>query len=585
MKVFSSRRVYLLIVCLCLIGVPALIVQAQTSNQNARQKKKGVPILSPLQQRGLETLDGLSLEARHVNNAAIRADLQALIGDALWDFDKPNARNIFIDAFRSARTLEDEDEARAVQTQILKHVWRRDRPLAEELMKQLSAGKTEKTAEAAGASALSSQFGIQSSDPTIQQKLDLAKNLLEDDPAAAANLIGDSLQREVSFTGINQLSQLKLKDPETANRIFDRALSQLPSMPTSSALTAAIAMAEYLSPNCALCARKAFDPAVAEVYYTSALGTLRRSLGEGPTALPLKPDIQQKVVQYFHEMQALLALTLTRFSRPTELVELQTIFRDKLQSLAPPKQRSLQAREQNQNAPDRFEQIFSSADSIRDQEQHDMALFNTVQLALRQEPTDEMMERLEEKIEKIETKNLHDKAWSYLKIRGVEKLITSGEFDKAYGLSLKLPDPVTRAKALRMLSGAVAKKGSETLRSSDLLTDALDSLRKANSSIERSQILFKITSDFVSLKDYDHAFDALQFSSGSLALLEKKDFEEIVGEAVPNSLFEYGGTFGRLGNVDFDKTMFSAQSIKWREFRLAAGITSCRGVLSRGKQP
>lgn len=106
---------------------------------------------------------------------------------------------------------------------------------------------------------------------------------------------------------------------------------------------------------------------------------------------------------------------------------------------------------------------------------------------------------------------------------------------------------------------------------------------KAGASIERSQHLFKITSDFVSLKDYDRAFDALQFSSGSLAQIEKSDFEELAGRAVPNSLFDYSGTFGRLGTVDFDKAMFSAQSIKWREFRLAAGIATCRSVLSKGK--
>jgi hypothetical protein len=267
------------------------------------------------------------------------------------------------------------------------------------------------------------------------------------------------------------------------------------------------------------------------------------------------------------------------------LSELQTIFRDKVQSLAPPKQRSLQAREQNQNAPDRFDQFFRSADSIADQGQHDMALFNMVQLALREEPTDELMERLAEKIEKIEAKELHDKAWSLLKIRGVEKLVNGGEFDRAYALAVKLPDPVIQAKALRSLAGAVARKGSETLSSSDLLADSFEALKKGAASIERSQILFKIASDFVRLKDYDRAFDTLQFSVGSLAQLEKGDFEQIAGEAVPNSLFEYGGTFGRLGNIDFDKTMFLAQRIKWREFRLAAGIATCRSVLSRGKQP
>ncbi len=583
MKVMRSPRVYPLIVCLSLIGVTAWPVQGQTSRPVTGQKKKAPPALSPLQQRALETLDGLSLEARHLENPAIRADLQALIGDALWEFDKPRARSIFVDAFKNARALEDDDEARAVETQILKHLWRRDRSLAEELLKQLTTGKTQKTAEETAASDLSSQFGMQSSDPVTQQKLDLAKNLMDDDPGVAANLIGDSLQKEVSFAGINQLSQLKARNPETANRIFDRAVNQLPSMPTSSALTAAIAMADYLSPSCAVCAAKDFDPAVADVYYKSALAILRRSLGEGPATLPLKPDMQQKVVQYFREMQALLALTLTRFSRPTELAELQTIFRDKVQSLEPAKQRNLLAREQNQNAPDRFDQLFSNVESISDQEQHDLALLNLVQLALSQNSTDELLERLDEKIEKIQTRTLHDKAWSSLKIRVVEKLITAGDLDRAYTLSIKLPDPVIRARALRTLAAAVAKKGSVTLRGSDLLAEGFEALRKGDASVERSQILFKITSDFVGLKDYDHAFDALLFSSGSLAPLEKKDFEQIPGASVPNSLFEYGGTFGRLGNVDFDKTMFAAQSIRWREFRLAAGIAACRSVLGRGK--
>jgi len=116
-----------------------------------------------------------------------------------------------------------------------------------------------------------------------------------------------------------------------------------------------------------------------------------------------------------------------------------------------------------------------------------------------------------------------------------------------------------------------------------LLVDALESLQKSDASIERAQISFKVASDFVNLKDYDHAFDALQFSSGSLTQLTRSDFEQTGRDSVPNSLFDYGGTFGRLGKVDFDKSLFVAQGIKWREFRLAAQIATCRSVLSRGK--
>ena len=95
--------------------------------------------------------------------------------------------------------------------------------------------------------------------------------------------------------------------------------------------------------------------------------------------------------------------------------------------------------------------------------------------------------------------------------------------------------------------------------------------------------MFKIAGDLINLKDYDRAFDALQSSSGSLGGLDKSYFEQ-TSRAAPNSLFDYRGTFGRLGKLDFDKTMFLAQSIKWREFRLAAEIATCRSVLSKRGQ-
>src|SRR5712692_8425968 len=173
-----------------------------------------------------------------------------------------------------------------------------------------------------------------------------------------------------------------------------------------------------------------------------------------------------------------------------------------------------------QKAADKFDYLSSKVESITDQGQRDAALTSLVQLALRQDLTPELAGKLEEKIATIESKALHDKAWSLLKIREVERLIKSGNFDQGYTLSLKLPDPIVRAKALRTLSSAVARKGSDTLASPDLLAEAVESLKKGDPSIERSQIMFKIANDFVNLKDYDRAFDALQSSSASLAELK-----------------------------------------------------------------
>ena len=73
---------------------------------SVEEQLAGLATLSPAQQQGLENLDRIALEARQIDNPLIRTDLQALIGDALWDFDKANARKIFLDAFKNARAIE-----------------------------------------------------------------------------------------------------------------------------------------------------------------------------------------------------------------------------------------------------------------------------------------------------------------------------------------------------------------------------------------------------------------------------------------------------------------------------------------------
>lgn len=584
MKYNSLSTSCLAAISLLLIASGTSLAQSSSGQKSVRpETKKAAPVLSSTQQRGLENLDRIALEARQVDNPAIRADLQALIGDALWDFDKPNARSIFVDAFKNARALEDSRAAAAVTTIVVKHVWARDRALAEEFMKQLSDSKDSKGHES-NDFGISSQFGMQSSDPSVQQKIDLARDLVEEDPAAAADLIEKTLAREVSFAGIATLNQLKASDPDKANRIFVRAVSQLQSMPSTSAVLAAIAMADYVSPTCSVCQQQSSDPIITQNFYAAGLQTLRRSLGESFAPPPVKRDLQDRLVQYFHQMQAMLALTLSRFAGPADLSELQTIYRQQMQTLEPRKQQTLQALEQTQKAPDRLAELFQKVESIPDPEQRDIGWYNLIALALRQDLTEEQLGKLEEKAEKIESKDLHDKAWSLLKLREIENLTRATDFDRAHNLSVKLPDPTIRAKALRALSVAITRKGSKTLRSPDLLAEALDSLSKADASIERSQILFKIAADFVNLRDYDQAFGALQLSAGSLGQLEKKDFAQTTRDAVPNSLFDYGSTFGRLGNVDFDKSMFLAQGIKRREFRLAAEIATCRSVLNRRGQ-
>jgi len=571
----------------CFINVGFVFVVSATCfsqasappHNNQAPPKKDARMLTEVERRGLENLDRIALEARQIDNAAVRTELQSLIADALWDLDKSHARDIFRDAFKNAHAIPDKAKATVAQTQVLQRLWGRDRKLAEELMKQLAETKEQIRNDPNGDFGLSNQFGMKAN-PVDQQKLELARDLLDIDAAAASELIGISLQKDVSFPGINLLAQLRTRNPAAADMIFERAVHQLESLPDTAGIMAAIAMGDYLAPSCALCAPTTNAPA-ANVYYTSALSLLRRSLGQSVAPPPVKRDLQDRLTQYFHEMQATLALTLTRFAAPDDLPQLETIFQQQVQTMEPLKQRKLEALRDMQRSADRFEDLRQNAETIPETEQRDKALLSLVEGALRQHPGDDRLAKLGELADKIEASELRDRAWSLLKQAQVNQLIEAAKFDEAYSLAMKLLDAAIRAQALRELSLAVARKGSQTLASKDVLSEALTALDKVDASVEKSRLLFRITSDFVNLKDYERAFGALQNSTASLAPLKREQFEDTTKASAPNSLFDYRNTFGRLGIVDFDRAMFLAQGIKWREFRLAAEIATCQSVLSK----
>ena len=109
--------------CLITIGLgivisTACLGQASVSRSvNQKGAKNEARPLTEIERRGLENLDRIALEARQIDNAAIRTELQSLIGDALWEFDKSTARNIFLDAFKNARAITDKrDDAGQRQT-------------------------------------------------------------------------------------------------------------------------------------------------------------------------------------------------------------------------------------------------------------------------------------------------------------------------------------------------------------------------------------------------------------------------------------------------------------------------------------
>jgi|GEM_PF-2442424 len=544
-----------------------------------RVPKKKAPILTAAQEQALQTMDAIALEARQIDDPGIRADLQALIGDALWEFDKPTARSIFLDAFKNATALENKGEARVAQSDVIRHIWLRDPAMARDFLKRLSESEDSQN-NPDGIASIQTTFGLTSSDPANLQSLKLADSLFDSNPQAAGDLIDSALKNGVSFAGISRLSQLRESDPERANQIFSRSINQLRSMDPSAGVVAAIAMADYVSPSCAFCPSRPLDPETASLFYQAALNILRAASRSTYAPPPLKAEFQAKLIQYSHEMQAMLAMMLTKLANPADAAELQKIYREQAQLLDSKRQQLLSAVGQIQQAPDKFSAAFSAAESLTDNDQRDSALSKLVEIALSQNPTDDFHQQLEDKISAIGPGALHDRAWSLLKIREVRKDVKDGKLEAAYGLSLRLPDRFVRAQALREVSMKLNGKSDLSLNAADVLSQALQSAESASSSIERTGLMFKIVANFMSLKEDERAFDALLLSSTTVAQLSRDDFQKLPVSKVPTSLFDFAGTFGKLGSVDFEKTMQVAQGIKWKEFRLAAEISTCRSILS-----
>src|SRR5438045_9359073 len=124
-------------------------------------------------------------------------------------------------------------------------------------------------------------------------------------------------------------------------------------------------------------------------------------------------------------------------------------------------------------------------------------MLTLVQGAMAQNPSDERLAKLAELIEKIQSRDIHDKAWTLLKRLEVTKLTRAGKFDDAYALAIRLTDDAIRAQALRELALAVAQEGSHTLTSEAVLCAAIEALNKTDDSIADARLILRPTADSV----------------------------------------------------------------------------------------
>jgi hypothetical protein len=178
--------------------------------------------------RILAVLTATANNAKTWNDAAAASKVQAQIADVIWDADAEIARGYLIKAWETTEKVENPKRERSpfrnqsprtdARREVILVARRRAPDLTKKWLQQM-AQESEQNPGARGA--------FDDRTPRSTLLLQMALQIVDDDPEAAAALATDSLQDGVSFGFQQVLIRIQEKNIELSQRVFRAALSRL----------------------------------------------------------------------------------------------------------------------------------------------------------------------------------------------------------------------------------------------------------------------------------------------------------------------------------------------------------------------
>ncbi len=295
------------VACLLMLSFSTL---SQSTSHNVvaeRSKEKSNPETNAAeaQRRAFATSTVISLatEARSYKDLELRSRVLARAADALWDADNTTARGLFVRAWDAAEVADGEDpkidpkrlpqgvpaafviglkkmSGNDLRVDVLSLASRRDRTLGEQFLAKL---KNENAREAGGATNTVRTGNVFSAPEASQKRLLVANKLLSAGEIAAATAFAAPALTEVNAQSIGFLSELRVKDAGTADKIFAGLLARTETDPWADANTIS-GLSSY-----------AFTPGF---YIVFMAGSNPWMQPEGPTVAPnLDPALRSRFFQ------------------------------------------------------------------------------------------------------------------------------------------------------------------------------------------------------------------------------------------------------------------------------------------------
>jgi hypothetical protein len=490
-------RIALVLVCI-LAGADRFLLRAQVQDIASSQKsiKPNVrsaeitPEQLQLLRRIIDVLNSTADEARKWDDKRVAARTQARIADLIWDANPESANNYLKAAWSASASVEEPKVDRsafvnpsrrnAVRRDVLLVARKRAPELAakwlQEMVEESKSGDEKERGTFDDRSARSAVL------------LQMANQLVADNPQAAADLLIESLRDGISFNFQTTLIRIQQKDTALSEKVFRAALMRLRAVGMSDPNELLTLYAYLYTPGRVLGANTADNRNQAQL-----------ALGGPRVAVPAGRQNPAMALEFLELASDLLLSTPVPESNNAQIAArslvsaIGIVLREVRQQL-PDKAALLRARAQQLDSEARFstEPIQRKPDMPEFRPGESKESFADRRVDLLEEmaakgrdvltrdigyataavaTTVERYERGLDLAGKIDEENLRDGVRSWLLYRAVLNFIAAGNLDQAHRLNLKNADAATRAVCL-VVGAQRLVKDKDTDRAGEWLRQA-----------------------------------------------------------------------------------------------------------------
>ena len=467
-----------------------------------------------LLRRIVELLDSTANDAKKWDDKAVAARTQAHIADLVWDRNRDNAREYLKAAWSAAARVEEPKRERSsVVNRSVRNAVRRDVLLvARKRAPELATAWLEEMVDESKSAAQNDRGTFDDRSARSAVLLQMANEIVGDNPKAAAELLVESLRDGVSFNLQTALLRLQQKDAALSENVFRAAVARLRAVGMSDPNELFTLYSYLYTPGRVFAAntsdnRNQVELAVGGTRVSTPAGrsnpAMAREFLEVAADLLLSAPLPDGVGSQAAARALVSAIGVLLREVTTQLPEKAALLRARAQQLdaearfavtPPPRSADIPEVRPGESkesfAERRVDLLEETAAKGRDVLTRDVG-YATAAVAT----TVERYERGLRLAGKIDDKNLREGVRSWLIYRAVLHLISAGEIDEAQRLNLKNEDLEQRA-ACFVVGAQKLVKDQDTVRAGEWLREAGILVKRIEPHESLARIVFGMVSTY-----------------------------------------------------------------------------------------